>query len=152
MKKVIMKTKMQYLILLVLIGFTGISNLQAQNITVNIQNLKTSKGEIILKVFQNQQDFEQQKPFKSFVFQKENIAEGKLTLQCSLPVNGTYGIVLLDDKNSNGKMDKNFIGMPKEGIGFSNCELSKMRKPDFEEFKFDISNEPATVTIKIKYM
>jgi uncharacterized protein (DUF2141 family) len=33
---------------------------------------------------------------------------------------GTYALVVLHDENMNGKLDTNWLGVPKEGYGFSN--------------------------------
>jgi uncharacterized protein (DUF2141 family) len=73
-----------------------------------------------------------------------------MTVELTLEA-GTYGITLLDDENANGKIDKNFIGIPKEGFGFSNFFMTKMKKPAFDEFKVDLKTQPR-VEIKVKYM
>jgi len=65
---------------------------------------------------------------------------------------GIYGITLLDDENSNDKMDKSFIGMPKEGFGFSNFFMEKLKKPSFEDFKIQLKNDNAKIDIKVKYI
>jgi len=33
---------------------------------------------------------------------------------------GDYGVAVIHDENSNAKLDKNFLGIPKEGFGFAN--------------------------------
>jgi len=33
---------------------------------------------------------------------------------------GTYALVVIHDENMNGKLDTNWVGIPKEGYGFSN--------------------------------
>ena len=33
---------------------------------------------------------------------------------------GDYGVVAIHDENKNHKLDRNFIGIPKEGFGFAN--------------------------------
>lgn len=33
---------------------------------------------------------------------------------------GDYGVSAIHDENSNNKLDKNFLGIPKEGFGFAN--------------------------------
>lgn len=65
---------------------------------------------------------------------------------------GTYGITLLDDENKNGEMEKNVIGIPKEGFGFSNFFMEKKKKPSFSDFKTNIKGEGDKVQIKVKYM
>ena len=59
---------------------------------------------------------------------------------------------LLDDENENGKIDKSLIRMPKEGFGFSNFFMEKMKKPTFDDFKVDLKSHDNKVDIKVKYM
>ena len=33
---------------------------------------------------------------------------------------GDYGVVVIHDENGNQKLDRNFLGIPKEGFGFAN--------------------------------
>ena len=33
---------------------------------------------------------------------------------------GDYGVVVIHDENGNRKLDRNFLGIPKEGFGFAN--------------------------------
>ena len=66
---------------------------------------------------------------------------------------GEYGLSLLDDENNNTKMDYNFIGLPKEGFGFSNYYHTGFTKPHFNTFKFKhLKNNLAKVVIKVRYM
>lgn len=65
---------------------------------------------------------------------------------------GTYAITLLDDENANGKIDKNFIGIPKEGFGFANFYMSALSKPSFDDFKVILKAGHNYIGIKVKYM
>lgn len=123
----------------------------AQNTQVHITGVRSEKGKIILKIFKDQASFEKEQAFKTQSFDKKMIKNGELTVNIDLPT-GTYGLTLLDDENSDGKLEKSFVGMPKEGFGFSNYFLQKMKKPTFDEFKTQIKSEGNKVHIKVKYM
>ena len=62
---------------------------------------------------------------------------------------GSYAIFLFHDTNSNNKMDKNFIGIPKEGYGASQNKLPFASAPTYNENKFNVSNG-STVRLAIK--
>jgi uncharacterized protein (DUF2141 family) len=49
---------------------------------------------------------------------------------------GVFAVMVFHDENRNGKLDKNFVGIPKEGYGASNNPAKKMRPPNFDEAKF----------------
>jgi uncharacterized protein (DUF2141 family) len=63
--------------------------------------------------------------------------ETVVTLQ-NVPV-GTYAIEVYQDLNSNGKMDTNFLGIPKEPYGFSRDARPFLSRPDFSSVKFDVA-------------
>jgi uncharacterized protein (DUF2141 family) len=45
---------------------------------------------------------------------------------------GRYAAVVFHDKNGNGKLDKNFLGVPVEPYGFSNDAEGFLSAPSFE--------------------
>jgi uncharacterized protein (DUF2141 family) len=44
---------------------------------------------------------------------------------------GDYGVVAIHDENKNHKLDRNFIGIPKEGFGFANNPHVGLSAPPF---------------------
>jgi uncharacterized protein (DUF2141 family) len=66
---------------------------------------------------------------------------------------GSYAIALFHDENNNARMDKNFLGIPKEGYGASKNKLPFAAAPKFEENKFVVTNGLVTnLTIKLRYI
>jgi len=124
---------------------------KAQETQVKITGIRSGKGKIILNVFRNNETYDNQQPCKVFTFDKKELANGSLVVTCRLEP-GIYGITLVDDENGNGKIDKNFIGMPKEGFGFSNFFMEKMKKPVFDDFKVDLKSPESKIVIRVKYM
>ena len=54
---------------------------------------------------------------------------------------GEYAIAAFLDINANNKMDKNFIGIPKEQYGFSNNAMGRMSAPSFDQAKFSVEGD-----------
>ena len=48
-------------------------------------------------------------------------------------------------------MDKNFVGMPKEGYGASNNPKKKKRAPTFDEAKFSLNSAVQSIEITLIY-
>jgi len=126
------------------------SYMQNKETEVKITGIRSARGQLVLAVFKDQVSYEAEKPCKTFLFNKKNLSNGSLTVKCGLEA-GVYGITLVDDENGNGKIDKNLIGIPKEGFGFSNFFMEKLKKPTFDDFKVDLKTYP-TIDIKVKYM
>ena len=56
------------------------------------------------------------------------------------------------DENGNGKLDTNFIGMPKEGVGASNDAAGKFGPPKFDDARFNYKAGRSVMTIHIRYL
>ena len=133
-------------------SFICFSSAHAQNIDVLFSNIRSAKGQIVVKVFTDEKGFDEDKPFKTIKFPKSGIVNGEMAGKMNLDP-GVYGLALLDDEDNNSKMENNFVGMPKEGFGFSNFYLSGLKKPKFEQFKFALSKDQRLkINMKIRYL
>jgi uncharacterized protein (DUF2141 family) len=65
---------------------------------------------------------------------------------------GTYAIAVYHDENSNGKLDSNFIGIPREGVGFSNNAKGHMGPPKFDAAAFRFSGGALELKIVVAYL
>jgi uncharacterized protein (DUF2141 family) len=74
---------------------------------------------------------------------KAKISKGQVKVTFSEIPHGTYAISAFYDENGNGKLDCNFLGIPKERAGVSN---NYSGLPKWEKSKFDVSS---TVPLKI---
>ncbi|MEM7711519.1 MAG: DUF2141 domain-containing protein [Pseudomonadota bacterium] len=63
---------------------------------------------------------------------------------------GEYGISVIHDENDNRRLDKGFIGLPAEGVGFSNNAKATFGPPKFKKARFPVAGETAQ-RIKIRY-
>jgi uncharacterized protein (DUF2141 family) len=65
--------------------------------------------------------------------------------------------LLYNDENMNGKLDTNWLGIPKEGYGFSNDEKALLDAPSFSaaSFQYDggtlLVTSPGKTSLKIPY-
>jgi len=141
--------KIYFLKILMLLLIPG---LNAQNVEVIITGIRTEKGQIVIGVFKDDESFKKEESFLEKRFVKNGISNGEMRVQFSLEP-GIYGLSLMDDENSNGKMEYNFLGIPKEGFGFSDYYHTGITKPKFDSFKFSINKDQTKkITIRIRYM
>jgi uncharacterized protein (DUF2141 family) len=64
---------------------------------------------------------------------------------------GTYAVVVLHDENMNGRIDYNWLGVPREGYGFSNDARGKMGAPSFEQAAFVYDGKALELTVTLHY-
>lgn len=128
------------------------ADLNAQNVEVIIKGIRSEKGQIGIGIFKDDHTFQKEEPFLNKNFVKSVISNREMKVQFSLEP-GIYGFALLDDENSNGLMEYNFLGIPKEGFGFSDYYHKGITKPKFDSFKFTIDkDQKKSITIRIRYM
>lgn len=106
-------------------------------LNLSIENIQEVKGSIEIGVYNNSAHFlKEKKAIKTYSLPVTgNSVNQKIK---GLP-KGDYAISLYHDQNSDGKCNRNFIGIPKEPYGFSNNFKPKFSKPSFKDCKISIS-------------
>jgi len=64
---------------------------------------------------------------------------------------GRYGIAVIDDENANQKLDRNFLGIPKEGFGFANNPRVLLSAPSFQAASTKVSCPVTEIQIRLIY-
>lgn len=64
---------------------------------------------------------------------------------------GNYGVAAIHDENSNHKLDRNFIGIPKEGFGFANNPRVLLSPPSFQTAVVHVTCPVTDITIHLIY-
>ena len=134
--------------LLSLILILSSSIVSAADLTVNITNLKSDKGQIFVALWDSAKGFP--KDYNSAIEKIINPASQPLFKIKNLKP-GKYAIAVFHDKNSDGELNTNAIGIPKEAFGFSNNSRLLFGPPSFKKAYFKIGNENKSKTIKLKY-
>ena len=65
---------------------------------------------------------------------------------------GTYAIAVFHDENSNGKLDSNFMRIPREGVGASNAAKGHFGPPKFDAAAFHFVGGRPELKITITYL
>ena len=119
----------------------------AATLTVVLDNVAEAKGQIRIAVYDEETwlDTEQWIAAQRI----PATAEGRVTATFELP-SGVYAVAVLHDLNANGKMDYRFLRLPKEPYGFSNGVVPRLGPPAFEDAKFILGDEGASVGIELR--
>ncbi len=138
-----------YTIILVLLNISLWSQSKIP-VTVEFSGIETTTGSLRMGLFRSQEAFDDEKPFEFFIVSKSELKNGIITQSFQLP-EGEYGISVWDDANDNKKLDKTFIGIPKEGYGFGNYIHKAFSKPKYSEFKTKIERKNQKVKVIFRY-
>lgn len=138
------------LFVLFILVTTSNSFSEEANLKINILNLD-KPGVLYLSVCQDKKSFERivkESEEKNCIRASEEMNPQNAQTTVKLPF-GEHAITLFVDFNGNKKIDKNFLGIPKEPYGFSNNVIGNMSAPTFDQAKFVISG-PTTQNIKLR--
>ena len=114
--------------------------LTAQNsLSLNVEKVKSSNGEILVAIYTEADNFLKfDNVYRSHSAKAEK-GVTHLTID-NLP-NGTYAVAIFHDANGNQKLDTNWLGIPKEAVGFSKARLKTFGPPSFEECSFSLHGD-----------
>lgn len=121
------------------------------NLHVIVKNIRNSTGQIGFCLFTSGDGFPNH-PEKALtaIFIKVSRDSTEYTFK-DIPMR-SYAISVFHDENSDKKVNSNFIGIPKEGIGVSNNAKGHFGPPKFDEAKFEFNRSGQTVTIMLTYL
>jgi uncharacterized protein (DUF2141 family) len=106
-------------------------------LTINITGFQNADGFAMVALFNSEGGFAGKE--KAFRDAKIRIKDKKATCEFKDIPKGTYAVRLYHDENANGKLDKNFVGFPKEPYGVSNNAKSKTGPPKYENEKLTVA-------------
>ena len=117
---------------------------------VNVQGVKASEGLIAVTLYADDSS--------KFLAHRGSLYVGRVpahqgtTRVCIwVPRPGTWAVIAYHDANANRKYDRNAIGLPKEGAGFSNNPSTFFGLPSFRSVRFAIHGAQGEINIRLKY-
>lgn len=124
----------------------------AADLDVVVDNIRNANGFLIVALYSQgtQQAFPAQ-PDKALKKIQVPAKEGKQTVHFDNVDDGKFAVTIVHDENGNGTMDHNFIGLPREGFGFSNNPKVRFSLPSFDAASFAISGSPQQISISMTY-
>lgn len=115
-----------------LCGFQNPDHQKTGDIILEFDNLKNQKGKILILLFSSKDGFPEDAGKSRY---SANIAPNKTHIIKELPF-GKYALAVVHDEDNNGKMNLNFLGIPKEGYSFSNSKGNGLERPNFQKAEF----------------
>jgi uncharacterized protein (DUF2141 family) len=119
----------------------------AGDLTIEVSGITPGRGQIYVAVYDGPDTFPtagQQRTGRIL----EASAQSLVVHFEDLPP-GEYAAAAFQDVNGNGKLDKNFLGMPREPYGFSNAARGSAGPPKFSAAAVTL-NPDGTTTIVLK--
>ena len=124
---------------------------QTGSIVVHIKELRNLNGMVGASLYASKKGFPDT-PERSYATLVKKITAAEDTFVFENVPYGTYAISVLHDENGNGKMDKNFFGLPTEGCGISTNPKIGMGGPKYNDSVFTLNSKQLEMTIGMRYL
>ena len=136
----IMKNLTLILILLLISPLFSFSQI---DLTIEFEQLRNNNGKLLLEL-----NNENEEVIKGF---SEGIADNKCVIVIKDLKPGKYAFKYFHDENNDEEINTNFMGIPKEGYGFSNNAKGAFGPPSFDKMLFELS-KPDTIQCTPNYI
>ncbi len=144
------KITLTLLNLLLISGFQLLAQSPGKGILeIEFTGIRFEEGQIAIGLNSTPEGWPRE-PEVELIFPKEAIEHGKMVVRIEALEFGTYAISVLDDINLDQEM-KFFMGIPREGFGFSKNPPHKLSEPDFEECAIEMDQPFMRISIEMRY-
>jgi uncharacterized protein (DUF2141 family) len=117
---------------------------------VNVEGIRSATGLVAVTLYADDR--------KRFLARRGSLYVGRTparsptTRVCiHLPSTGVWGLAVYHDANANRSFDKNGLGLPAEGFGFSRNAPTLFGLPNFSAVRFNVPRSGLQTTVKLKY-
>ena len=125
-------------------------NKENGNLTVAVIGFESDKGQLRIALFNSEETYSDKKePEEPFIRGFASIKDKRAIWVFENIPFGEHVIIYYHDENGNNKLDKNFLGIPKEKHGFSNNAKGSLGIPDYGKAKFVFNTEIKNMEIRI---
>jgi uncharacterized protein (DUF2141 family) len=125
------------------ISFTASKSFGQETLDIKITNIKKNSGKIVVEIYNSKNEW-LETPFQKLVLPSNQDVQ---TASFNVPY-GKYAITIYQDLNLNNETDMNFLGIPKEPVGFGN-NYKPFGKPKFDSclIEFNATSKPQEIKL-----
>lgn len=132
------------LLVLVGAGFAG-----AGTVSVTVTGARNDNGVVRCGLFNSPVGWRE--PGKQLMKAEGKVAGGKGTCTFANVPDGRYAVALFHAEQGERQVAFNVLGLPKQGVAFSNNLSITFGAPGFDKASFSVGKEPVNLGIKLIY-
>jgi uncharacterized protein (DUF2141 family) len=121
------------------------------SLTVAIGGFRNSEGVALVSIFRSPRGFPDETS-EAVANRRVMIAKRRATVVFEDLPCGIYAVTVHHDENDNGRMDRNWLGIPREGHGASKDPQGLFGPPNFPESSFLLTSEDLVIKIFLRYI
>jgi uncharacterized protein (DUF2141 family) len=142
-------TTFLFALLSAIIFVVGVLRASAETLTITVRDIRSSDGDIRISVYNSADSF--LVDGQTAATRTLSAQEGDVEIVFAGLKPGTYAAAAFHDENRSGDFDTNFIGIPREGYGFSNGARASLGPPDFEDASVFLSQIGSETDLSLTY-
>jgi uncharacterized protein (DUF2141 family) len=119
----------------------------AADVTVRVENLRNDSGSVLVAICTADRFLGPDCRHRGRGKARTGAAE--VTVGGVPP--GSYAVQAIHDENDNLELDRNLVGMPREGVGFSRDAPMRLGPPRFSDAVVRIGGDGAPITLSMRY-
>ncbi len=127
----------------------GQANLEKGTLTVTVEGLIPKTGVLRAALYPSSDGFPGITK-KAFLLRRMPVTESRQSITFEDIPFGSYALSVYQDLNNDQRLNKSFLGIPKEPVGFSNDPPLRNGPPSFEDAVFLFNHPLKTATIHIR--
>jgi len=120
---------------------------EAATVEVTVKNVRNAHGNVLVAICTRADFLQPRCPYRG----RAAAREGAVQVSIAGVPPGVYAAQAFHDENGNGRLDRNFLGLPLEGMGFSNDAKMHMGPPRFEDASFTVGEKPVSIAFDLVY-
>jgi uncharacterized protein (DUF2141 family) len=133
-----------------MVGMTMPAMAAGSQLTVDVSGLRNQKGQVCVSLFNAGRGFPDN-PSAAVAAQCVQTQGGVAQVTFGNLRGGSYAVAVLHDENNDGKANRNALGIPKEGFGFSRNPVLRFGPPKFGEASFVVAGPSVETQIQVSY-
>jgi uncharacterized protein (DUF2141 family) len=121
---------------------------KAAPVAIAVSNVRSSKGHIRFSICSRDTFLRLSCEFEA----KTPAVVGTTTnIFTNIPP-GRYAVQIFQDEYDDGIVHRNVLGIPTEGVGFSNDAALHLHGPRFNDAAFDVGDRPVQLRIRLRHL
>lgn len=118
-------------------------------VVLEVSGLRSDRGQVLGALFGSARTWPEEG--REIATCRAEISGGRAVCEIDDIAPGTYALAFLHDEDSDGRLDRDWIGIPQEGYGFSNDARPGLGPPSFESASFTHGSGRTVLRARARY-
>ncbi len=119
----------------------------AGDLEITVQGVRNANGHVLAELCPRERFLEPRCPYRAGA----PAAAGSVTVRIPNVPPGVYAAQVFHDENDNKIVDRSWIGIPEEGLGFSNDAKFRFGPPRFDDAAIRIGPDGGRIALTLRY-